>query len=138
MVDAPRRSGRWRRCSRGAPRDARPVRKNIGIGSIQVCHSEWTEDKTLEHRLLNNSACHLLIGAYRLKPCLFDSGREGFFISGIKIYHYSCSIGLFAERHKNKAKWIIHYSPPCQPSLFYFCYTFVKKIPRIELYKKSN
>ena len=105
--------------SNGVPRDVgadehrrvRPHRvahaelvEDVRVGGREVGDRVVGEDQPLEHRLVDEPADDLLVGAQRLELGVADRRRDQLLVDGVEVDRAALAVGLLAERHDDEAQ----------------------------------
>ena len=78
--------------------------EDVRVGGREVRDGVVREDQPLEHRLVDEAADDLLVGAQRLEPRLADRRREQVGVDGVEVDDAALPVGLAAERHDDEAQ----------------------------------
>ena len=82
--------------------------EDVGIGRGQIGDRIFAEQQALEHRLVDDAAGLLLVGADRLKTRGLDRRSDQPFVDGIEIDRAAETVRLLPERHQHEAEWLVH------------------------------
>ena len=82
--------------------------EHVRVGRRQVGHRVVAQDQPLEHRLVDDAAGHLLVGAQGLHVGLRDRGRDELLVHAVEVHGAAGRVGLAAEGHEHEAERASH------------------------------